>query len=55
MWKLTDKLTFDFGILNTFYIDDTIEFSDADLGNTYNETYGKTTFDIAAGLSYSIF
>uniref|UniRef100_UPI0032177719 OmpP1/FadL family transporter n=1 Tax=uncultured Draconibacterium sp. TaxID=1573823 RepID=UPI0032177719 len=54
MWKITDKLTFDFGILNTFYKDDTVEFTDPDVGK-YNETYAKTTFDIAAGISYSIF
>jgi len=54
MWKITDRLTFDFGILNTFYIDDTVEFTDPDVGK-YNEHYAKTTLDIAAGLSYSIF
>ncbi|SES97861.1 hypothetical protein SAMN05444285_10487 [Draconibacterium orientale] len=54
MWKITDKLTFDAGVLNTFYQDDTVAFSHAGVG-TYNETYGKTTTSIAAGISYSIF
>ncbi|WP_346861358.1 hypothetical protein [uncultured Draconibacterium sp.] len=54
MWKITDRLTFDFGVLNTFYIDDTVEFTDPDVGK-YKEHYAKTTFDVAAGLSYSIF
>jgi long-subunit fatty acid transport protein len=54
MWKITDKLTCDLGILNVFYEDDTVEFKDANVGN-YIETYGKTTLNFAAGLSYSIF
>jgi len=54
MWKITDKLTFDAGVLNTFYQDDTVAFSHASVG-TYNETYGKTTTSIAAGISYSLF
>ncbi|WP_319229388.1 hypothetical protein [Draconibacterium orientale] len=54
MWKITDKLTFDAGVLNTFYQDDTVAFSHAGVG-TYNETYGKTTTSIAAGISYSLF
>ncbi|MBK6281545.1 MAG: hypothetical protein IPF54_01705 [Draconibacterium sp.] len=66
MWKVTDKLTFDFGISNTFYQDDKVTFdypvSQKYPGyrwkkpiTSYTNTYGKTTLDIAAGLSYSIF
>jgi long-subunit fatty acid transport protein len=54
MWKITDKLVFDAGVSNTYYQDQTITFSDPDLGS-YNETLGKTTLNFAAGLSYSIF
>jgi long-subunit fatty acid transport protein len=62
MWKITDKLTFDLGISNTFYQDDKVSFSypgypdlDGKPVTSYTNTYGKTTLDIAAGLSYSIF
>ncbi|WP_347840068.1 hypothetical protein [uncultured Draconibacterium sp.] len=54
MWKITDKLTFDAGISNTFYEDDTVTFNHASVGS-YDETFGKTTLSIAAGISYSIF
>ena len=54
MWKITDKLTLDAGVSNTNYEDQTVTFTDPDVGN-YKETLGKTTFTIAAGLSYSIF
>ncbi len=54
MWKITDKLTFDLGVSNTFYEDDTVTFTDAYVGD-YTEVYGKTTINFAAGLSYSIF
>jgi len=54
MWKITDKLTFDLGVSNTFYEDDTVTFTDAYVGS-YKEVYGKTTLNLAAGLSYSIF
>jgi long-subunit fatty acid transport protein len=54
MWKITEKLVFDAGVSNTYYQDQTITFSDPDLGS-YNETLGKTTLNFAAGLSYSIF
>ncbi|HPE74862.1 MAG TPA: hypothetical protein PLC80_02165 [Draconibacterium sp.] len=62
MWKITDKLTFDLGISNTFYQDDKVSFvypgypgMDGKPITSYTNTYGKTTLDIAAGLSYSIF
>jgi len=70
MWKVTDKLTFDLGISNTFYQDDKVTFDYPgnypdkypgynDMNGKpikgYTNTYGKTTLDIAAGLSYSIF
>lgn len=54
MWKITDRLTFDAGISNTFYQDDTVDFTDPDVG-AYQETFAKTTLNLAAGLSYSIF
>ncbi|MDX8340803.1 hypothetical protein SLH46_16520 [Draconibacterium sp. IB214405] len=54
MWKITDKLTFDAGIINTFYEDDTVTFTHAGVGS-YDETYAKTTISMAAGISYSIF
>ncbi len=53
-WKITDRLTFDAGILNTFYEDAELTFNDPDVGD-YKETLGKTTIDFAFGLSYSIF
>lgn len=53
MWEITDKLTFDAGISNIFYEDDTVKYN---LGEgSYNETYAKTTVSMAAGISYSIF
>lgn len=54
MWKITDKLILDAGFSDTFYKDEVVEFTDPDLGK-YKETLGKTTFNFAAGLSYSIF
>ncbi|MCG6186061.1 OmpP1/FadL family transporter [Maribellus maritimus] len=54
MWKITDKLVFDAGFSDTFYKDQTVSFTDPDLGS-YEETLGKTTLTFAAGLSYSIF
>lgn len=54
MWKITDKITFDAGVSNTFYKDDTVNFADPDVPS-YNDVYGKTTLSIAAGLSFSIF
>lgn len=54
MWKITNKLTFDAGVSNTFYKDETVPFNDPDVP-TYNDILGKTTISFAAGLSYSIF
>lgn len=54
MWKITDKLIFDAGFSDTFYMDQTVLYSDPDAGN-YTDTLGKTTITIAAGISYSIF
>ncbi len=54
MYKITDNLTLDAGVSNTFYQDRTVSFTDPDVGK-YDETYGKTTLNLAVGLSYSIF
>lgn len=53
-WKLTDALTLDAGVSNSFYQDQTVTFEDPDLGS-YDETYTKTTVNFAVGLSYSLF
>jgi len=53
-WKLTDRLTVDAGLLNTFYTEETVTFVDPDFGN-YDESYKKTTLSLSAGISYSIF
>ena len=53
-WKLTDRLTVDAGVLNTFYTEETVTFEDPDFGN-YDESYKKTTLSLSAGISYSIF
>ncbi len=62
MWKFTDKLTFDFGISNSYYEDDKVSFDypgypdmDGNPITSYTNNYGKTTFAVAVGLSYSIF
>jgi long-chain fatty acid transport protein len=54
MWKLSEKLTLDAGISNTFYKDQTVNFADP-VVPSYNDVYGKTALTFAAGLSYSIF
>lgn len=54
MWKITDKLVLDAGFSSSMYEDVTVEFTDPDVGK-YNETFGKSTINLAAGLSYSIF
>jgi len=54
MWKITDRLTLDVGVSNTFYQDQKVPFDDPDVP-TYNDILGKTTLNFAAGLSYSIF
>lgn len=53
-WKINDALTFDAGFSNTYYQDQTVSFTDPDIG-PYKETLGKTTMNFAIGLSYSIF
>ncbi len=53
-WKITDALTLDAGFSNTFYQDETVSFTDPDVGN-YKEHLKKTTQSIAVGLSYSLF
>ena len=55
MWKISDQLTLDAGILNVFYQDSEVTFIDPDLQAPYKETYGKETITFALGLSYSIF
>ncbi len=54
MWKITDRLVLDAGFSDTFYKDQTVTFNDPDVGS-YKETLAKTTVNLAAGLSYSIF
>jgi long-chain fatty acid transport protein len=53
-WKITDALTLDAGVSNTFYQDQTVTFTDPDVG-PYDEHLKKTTLNFAVGLSYSIF
>jgi long-subunit fatty acid transport protein len=62
MWKITERFVLDAGVSNTFYQDDKVEFeypSYPDLsGNpitSYTNIYGKTTLNLAVGISYSIF
>jgi long-chain fatty acid transport protein len=54
MWKITEKVTLDAGVSNTFYQDQTVNFADP-VVPTYDDVYGKTTLSFAAGLSFSIF
>jgi long-subunit fatty acid transport protein len=54
MWKITDKLTLDAGVSDTFYQDQTVPFEDPNVPS-YNDILGKTTVSFAAGISYSIF
>ncbi len=54
MWKITEKLVLDAGVSHTYYKDQTVTFQDPDFSD-YAETLGKTTLDLAVGLSYSIF
>lgn len=54
MWKITEKMTLDAGVSNTFYKDQTVNFTDP-VVPSYNDVYGKTALTFAAGLSYSIF
>ncbi|PIF05279.1 MAG: hypothetical protein CSA36_07450 [Draconibacterium sp.] len=54
MWKITDKITLDAGVSNSYYQDQTVIFNDPDIGS-YEDVYGKTTLSCAVGLSFSIF
>ena len=54
MWKITEKMTLDAGVSNTFYKDQTVNFTDP-VVSSYDDVYGKTALTFAAGLSYSIF
>ncbi|MEN8117446.1 MAG: hypothetical protein ABFS16_10730 [Bacteroidota bacterium] len=54
MWKITDRLTLDAGVSNTFYEEDEVNFTDPDVG-AYTDLYNKSTISFAAGISYSIF
>lgn len=54
MWKLTDKMTLDAGVSNTFYKDETVTFSDPVVAS-YDDVYGKTALTFAVGLSFSLF
>ncbi len=53
-WALGERVILDAGVSNTFYFDQEVTFKDPDVGD-YKETYGKSTFVVAVGLSYSIF
>ncbi len=53
-WKFAERFALDAGVMNTFYKDQTVSFTDPDVGD-YNETLGKTTLGLAVGLTYSIF
>jgi hypothetical protein len=62
MWNITERFTLDLGVSNTFYEDDKVSFEytgEPDMSGmpipVYSHNYGKKTFDIAVGLSYSIF
>jgi len=54
MWKVADRLTLDAGFSNTYYQDQSVNFTDPNVGG-YTDIYGKTTTNYALGLSYSIF
>jgi hypothetical protein len=55
-WKASDRLTFDAGLLSSFYKDETITYNDSDLpSGKYTDTLGKTTTIFSFGLSYTIF
>lgn len=54
LWKISDKMKLDAGVSNTFYQDQTVNFSDPVVAS-YDDVYGKTALTFAVGLSYSIF
>jgi long-chain fatty acid transport protein len=53
-WKATDNLTLDLGVMNSWYKDSEVSFTDPVAG-VYTDTYGKKNWGFAVGLSYSIF
>lgn len=53
-WKINDQLTFDAGLMNSFYEDKEVPYTDPDVGN-YKDKLSKKTSGVAFGLSYSIF
>lgn len=53
-WKITERLILDAGLSNIWYEEDTVDFTDPDLG-TYSEVFDKKSFSLAAGITYSIF
>ncbi len=53
-WKFANRFILDAGVMNTFYEDKTVSFTDPDVGK-YSETFGKTTLGLAVGLTYTIF
>ncbi len=53
-WKIGRALTLDAGVSNSFYQDQTVTFTDPDVG-PYNENLTKKTLNFAVGLSYSLF
>jgi long-chain fatty acid transport protein len=52
--KLGERFIIDAGVMNTFYKDAKLSFTDPDLG-AYPETLGKKTWGLGIGLTYSIF
>ncbi len=51
-YKISKKLTFDAGYMNVFYQDVEVPFTRNTVN--YKDTYGKTTFGLGFGLTYSI-
>ena len=51
-YKISKKLTFDAGYMNVFYQDVEVPFTRNAV--SYKDTYGKTTFGLGFGLTYSI-
>jgi long-chain fatty acid transport protein len=54
-WNINKRLVLDAGIMLTTYKNSTKTFTEAAPIGTYNETYGKDTFDFAFGIGYKIF
>lgn len=53
-YKFSEQLTFDAGLMKTFYEDQDVNLFDPFLGD-FTETYKKETIGFAIGVSYSIF